>query len=260
MGATGEEPVQPPIRVWSGVQGALGCSRVRVHAGYKKANNGQKVSNLTVTPHQFIPLPISLQNRVPPFYTASKAFTEIPYNMKIKKRIRMEDDFLEQEDFDKIQDLMCSTRLPWYYINAIVATNDEDRFKFFHMFHDNEVYTHSTFMYELNPILKRIQPMSLHRIKANLLTRTPNIVENAFHTDLLPLADSQEKLKQWTTSIFYVNTNNGYTKFEDGTQVESVANRMVTFPANLQHCGTSCTDERTRIVINFNYFEQVALT
>ena len=51
-----------------------------------------------------------------------------------------------------------------------------------------------------------------------------------------------------------MNTNNGYTKFEDGSIVESVANRIVTFPANMKHLGTSCTDEKTRVVINFNYF------
>ena len=51
-----------------------------------------------------------------------------------------------------------------------------------------------------------------------------------------------------------MNTNNGYTIFEDGTKVESVANRMITFPANLKHTGTSCTDQQVRIVINFDYF------
>ena len=67
---------------------------------------------------------------------------------------------------------------------------------------------------------------------------------------------SEEKQKQWTTSILYVNTNNGYTKFEDGTIVESVANRLVSFPSNMKHTGTSCTDEKTRVVINFNYFSK----
>ena len=52
-----------------------------------------------------------------------------------------------------------------------------------------------------------------------------------------------------------MNTNNGYTKFEDGTKIESVANRMVSFPTNTQHKGTSCTDQKTRVVINFNYFK-----
>ena len=81
-----------------------------------------------------------------------------------------------------------------------------------------------------------------------------NIIENLFHVDNI-VDLSEEKLKQLTTSIFYINTNNGYTIFEDGTKVESVANRLLTFPTNMKHTGTSCTDEKTRIVINFNYFK-----
>ena len=50
-----------------------------------------------------------------------------------------------------------------------------------------------------------------------------------------------------------MNTNNGYTEFEDGTKVESVANRFVSFPEKMKHRGTSCTDKKTRIVININY-------
>ena len=106
----------------------------------------------------------------------------------------------------------------------------------------------------LSPIFKIIQAASLIQIKANLRTRTPNIIENEFHVDLSFF--SEEKRKQWTTSIFYVNTNNGYTKFEDGTQIESIANRLITFPANMEYTGTSCTDENTRVVINFNYFKK----
>jgi len=75
-----------------------------------------------------------------------------------------------------------------------------------------------------------------------------------FHSDLNH--DFEEDVaSHWTTAILYMNTNNGYTKFEDGTKVESVANRMITFPANMKHSGTSCTDEKTRVVINFNYFK-----
>ena len=37
------------------------------------------------------------------------------------------------------------------------------------------------------------------------------------------------------TSILYINTNDGYTKFEDGTIVESVENRLVTFDSRMKH-------------------------
>jgi len=93
---------------------------------------------------------------------------------------------------------------------------------------------------------------SLYRIKSNLLTRTPEIVENDFHYDVSDF--TPEQAKHWTTSILYINTNNGYTKFETGEKIKSVENRLITFPANLKHTGASCSDERNRVVINFNYF------
>ena len=166
--------------------------------------------------------------------------------------MKIEDDFLDQKEFDELQTLMLGPNFAWHYIVGIdYEGQQKNKFMFVHTTYADGV-PRSPFLEKLNTIIQIIQPMSLWRIKANLLTRTPTIVENEFHVDIGSL--SEEKLKQWTTSIFYVNTNNGYTKFKDGTKVESVANRMVTFPANMKHTGTTCTDEKTRIVINFNYF------
>ena len=53
--------------------------------------------------------------------------------------------------------------------------------------------------------------------------------------------------------LFSLNDNDGYTIFEDGTKVESVANRLVTFPSQTKHAGTTCSDQVSRVVINFNY-------
>jgi len=176
--------------------------------------------------------------------------------------MKIEDNFLKQEDFDKLQKfimkdirhqkgLMQASPFPWFYNDTIDYLDDVDKFQFIHAFYDN-YRPISPFMSELDSILEIIQPFSIGKIKANLLTRTPKIVENKFHVDL-PMPE--EKLKQWTTSIFYVNTNDGYTEFQDGRKVESVANRMLTFPANLRHRGTSCTNENTRVVINYDYFK-----
>jgi hypothetical protein len=170
--------------------------------------------------------------------------------------MKIEDNFLKQEEFDKIAEtLLLASAFPWFFNDTIDFEDDlgnTDNFQFVHVFYHNHA-PQSKFCEKLESIINKIQPISLCRIKANLLTRTSNIVENIFHVDMLGV--SEEKLKQWTTSIFYVNTNNGYTKFEDGTKVESVANRMVTFPGNMKHTGTSCTNEQTRVVINFNYFK-----
>ena len=180
--------------------------------------------------------------------------------------MKIEDNFLKQKDFDRLHNFMFDGKkgefssIPWYYNNCIVRSDDKDKFQFTHVFYYKDGYNSEPDpqnslgdMSILDPILVKIGSITLWRIKANLLTRTSNIVENSFHVDMNFL--SEEKLKQWTTSIFYVNTNNGYTKFEDGSKVESVANRLVTFPANMKHTGTTCTNQQIRIIINFNYFK-----
>ena len=75
-----------------------------------------------------------------------------------------------------------------------------------------------------------------------------NIIFN-FHNDI------KEKDTDYPgqTAIFYVNTNDGYTEFEDSTRVESVANKIVIFDSKLKHRGTTCTNQKTRVVINLNY-------
>jgi len=169
----------------------------------------------------------------------------------LMKKLHVEDNFLGQKEFDTLQTHMMGNNFTWNYNTCIDYEGQQDKFQFNHVFYIFDRPTNKYFEL-LKPLLEIINPISLLRIKANLLTRTPNIVENEFHVDLGLL--SEEKVKQWTTSIFYINTNNGYTKFENGTKVESVANRLITFPANIKHKGTSCTNENTRVVINFNYY------
>ena len=180
--------------------------------------------------------------------------------------MKIEDNFLDQEEFDKLQSILMGVEFSWFFNPFDVYENNknEKEFLFTHIFYTFSFYqchSHSCVIHFLYPILEKIKPISLLRIQANLLTKTSNIVESAYHHDISSFDDENrktifpEKLKQLTTSIFYVNTNNGYTKFEDGTKVESVANRMVSFPADLKHTGTSCTDEKIRVVINFNYFK-----
>ena len=86
----------------------------------------------------------------------------------------------------------------------------------------------------------------MHRVKSNLNPRTHKHIKRNFHTD------TRYKHK---TSILYINTNNGWTEFEDGSKVNSVANRMVIFDSLIRHTGVTCTDEKVRVLINFNYDE-----
>lgn len=85
----------------------------------------------------------------------------------------------------------------------------------------------------------------LIRMKLNCNYPTDKIIEHGFHID------TEENSK---TSIFYMNTNNGYTKFEDsGEIVKSVENRMITFNSSKRHSGSTCTDQYNRLVLNINW-------
>ena len=156
------------------------------------------------------------------------------------------DNFLDQNDFEQILELHLGKQghLPWYYGGAVTGEDPTEEKHFSHMFYgfDQPV---SEWMKQLLPFKDKLGINSLVRIKSNLTTKTPEIIEHGFHRDVEFLCK---------TAVYYVNTCDGYTKFEDGSIVESVANRVVIFDSNMKHTGTTCTDTDARVVINFNYF------
>ena len=101
----------------------------------------------------------------------------------------------------------------------------------------------------MNKVMKIINPRLLIRIKANLTPRADKIIEHGFHRDVEP------PIPNATTSVLYLNTNNGYTTFEDGTKISSVENTFVSFPSDMKHTGSTCTDTKFRALINFNYLK-----
>jgi len=157
-------------------------------------------------------------------------------------------NFLEKEDFLNLKDLMFGHDFPWYFCPEVV--DDEKYFQFTHIFYNEHKINSSLFNFII-PILNKIKPIAILRIKANLLYRTEKIVEHGMHTDY----DLYKKFSNIKTAIYYCNTNNGYTKFKDGTKVKSEENKFIEFDLNKEHTGSSCTDEQRRIVINFNYFK-----
>jgi len=153
------------------------------------------------------------------------------------------DNFLPQDQLEAIQATFTRNDFPWFRSNGVNDRNDGN-VQFIHIFYRNKT-NNSNYMDIINPILELIDPAAVVRIKANLLTRADSIIKHGFHTD----QDFKCKV-----GIFYVNTNNGFTEFADGTKVESVANRFLSFDSHLLHTGTTCTDAADRMVINFTYF------
>lgn len=174
------------------------------------------------------------------------------YDIINNKNIQIQDNFIDTQDFENIKCTLTNngTGFPWYYFDYVdFENNGEESFQFVHHFYrDNKPTSQAIEL--LNPIINKLNLFSLHRIKANLTPRTSFVKENEFHNDV-QLSDNYN----CTTGIFYVNSNNGYTLFKDGSKIYSDENRFVSFPANMAHTGTSCSNSKIRVVINFNYIE-----
>tara|TARA_R100000388_G_C7132512_1_gene106139 strand:+ start:25 stop:513 length:489 start_codon:yes stop_codon:yes gene_type:complete len=154
-------------------------------------------------------------------------------------------NFLPKDVFKKLKDTMMGTYFPWYF-NPYVNSKDtkENNFQFtFSFIKQGEEACWGEWIDIIRPVLKCIKHKKMDRVKANLLTRTNEIIEHGMHID-------QEK---GTTGILYINNCNGYTKFENGKKVVSEENKYVEFNSTLRHTGSTCTDKKRRIVINFNY-------
>jgi hypothetical protein len=151
---------------------------------------------------------------------------------------------LNKEELINLQNLMMSNMFPWF-ITKVIEDEKNNDYQFTHNFY-KDYESRSTYFNLLNPLLNILNPASLIRIKANLLIKENKIIKHGFHVDT--------NLKNSKTAIFYVNTNNGFTEFKNKKIVKSEENKLIVFDNNIEHTGTTCTDEFFRIVINFNYF------
>ncbi len=165
--------------------------------------------------------------------------------------IKIFDNFLEKNYFKDIKQILSGPYFPWYFNSGVIydKEKDLDNYQFTHCFY-SKFSPQSDYFINLNEILRLINPCSLIRIKANLLPKTEKIIEHGYHIDIPYLKDGQKSF----TALLYVNSNNGYTKFETGQIINSIENRFVIFDSKISHTGSTCTDEKSRIVINFNYF------
>ena len=176
------------------------------------------------------------------------------------------DNALDSKYFEKIQEALMSNEFPWFWTDKIEDEKyDTDRYyltnQFYYHFqthrhekseedykaNQKDAVERSTIKYwHLEPLISLLNPSDLVRVKANLYLRTDEIVHHDNHIDYE---------FEHTAAILYVNTNDGLTILEDGTECESIANRLLLFDATKPHHSTTCTDQKRRVNINVNFIE-----
>ena len=170
-------------------------------------------------------------------------------------QIKVIDNFLPKEEYDNLYRTLMGYEMIWNY-QDVVDYEQGDNFMFCHLFWTTDRGLVTPLSDILEFFYTKLNTQILIRIKANLTTKTKTHLESEFHYDHEFVGS---RLPDGTltsyTAIYYVNTNNGYTLFKDGNfKVDSIANRMLIFDSSKLHKVVSCTDEKRRVVINFNYF------
>ncbi len=162
--------------------------------------------------------------------------------------IKLIDDLLTYQEWQELHDYFLDCN--WVYHQHIVGEDEKvDHFQFVHFVQvatpfptpiDNKPLS------TIQPVLKKLNIDFLLRAKVNLSTRTHEAIQTDFHCDT-----EQNNL----TAIYYLNTCNGKTRFEnpDIGDVDSVANRLLIFNSHQKHCTVTATDVKARVVININY-------
>jgi|TARA_R110000796_G_scaffold91037_1_gene195140 hypothetical protein len=161
---------------------------------------------------------------------------------------KVKNNFLKKEDFNKIKEALTSNIFPWYLNNNKTSkdpkkyTKHKNDYQLTHTFFEDDKINSNAYSL-LEPIIEILKPKYFIRIKANLVSNTDKVYKFDKHTD------QEYKCK---AAILYINTNNGLTLFKD-RKVQAKENSIVFFEGNETHQATTCTDQKYKIVINFNY-------
>ncbi len=170
----------------------------------------------------------------------------------MSKKVQIFNNFLDQEVFLEIKKFIMSPRCQWRYVNYIAhkdgRDNDNDGY-FVHSFKDchpqtfEDRFPESPHFPLIAKILDKIQYQNILRIRSSLYPRRDVQKPDPFHIDYnFP----------HRVCIFYVNTNNGYTMFENGEKIPSVENQLATFDGSEKHCSVVQTDTPARYIVNIN--------
>jgi len=170
--------------------------------------------------------------------------------------MRVFDNFLSDDEFIPLQELLLKGEFPWYFNSTVSEpdTTEELDCYFTHTFYKDDASNSPFYQRIRDTIIKKLcddflgtqwEYRSLIRLKANLYPQTNVLRIHGKHQDFS---------YKHTAVILYINSNDGYTEFEDGRCIESIENRLLVFDGSLMHNSTNCTNRKARVNLGLNYF------
>ena len=169
------------------------------------------------------------------------------------------DNVLPIEEFDKLTKfIVFNPQFPLTIDGGVAHGPDKDNYNkdkeednrnwyASHLSYQNHVPISNSFEPIANILLhifNAVNLKSLLRIKTNFYPYTHEIFEHSPHKDY----DFH-----CIAGVLSLNTCDGFTRLEDGTKVDSVANRLLLFNSSQNHNSSTTTNAKGRYNININY-------
>lgn len=156
------------------------------------------------------------------------------------------DNFLSKKDYIDLKNLFFSNYFPWFFHENSCASDPTSQFQFIHAFYgENKI--NSNFFENLRPLISKLNPLTLHRVKANLNIKTETTIETGEHNDI---NDSR-----YTSAVFFLNECDGYCRVGN-KKYFSEDNKLIKFKSNTMHAGATPSNVDRRIVLNIVYIEK----
>ncbi len=156
--------------------------------------------------------------------------------------IEVIDDFLNQNDFNKLKDI--AFKSDFYYAPFVSSKNATDGYYF-----ERNIFSKCRIMSPIfsliEPVLDKLNVKALVRAKINMYPRNDHLIEFGQH------ADTDFKCN---TFILSLNTCDGFTRIGKDKTEPTKENTGMYFLSTTPHKGTNCTDQNVRVNININYF------
>ena len=167
-------------------------------------------------------------------------------------KVEIIDNFLTPLEFDNLKRDVLSEGFPWFFAEESVIGGGGPPQLAHVLYRDNQPQTPAIDLF--GSFLKKLSPVSLIRLKINMTLPHPSAgMPYCFHHDLgVPDDPKMERTKHLRTGIYYLNSTDGPT-FVGEEKIECVENRFINFSHNIEHTGTTFTNDTRRVVLNVNY-------
>lgn len=146
-------------------------------------------------------------------------------------------NFLDNQEFFKIQQTISGDTFPWFIKSPGV---------FFHDLYNKEKNQLSPFITLIDSLNKKLEVSTLIDAQILMTIKTEKAQESEASNSL----DIYDKTMK---SILFMNTSNAHINISGLDKIECVENRLLTLPANMAHFGTTQTNKLHNIVLTINY-------